>query len=133
MVLNQEEFVKIAVALKDKSGLDSTVSSIFGRCPYFMLVDPDTKEFTIAENPAINESGGAGIKAAQFVIDQGATAVICGDVGPKASSLLLAEGCAIYQQHGKTAKDAVDAYQEGRIDQLFSSSTEGHTGHHQAL
>ncbi len=120
--------MKIAITLKDKSGFDSTISPIFGRCPYFMFLDPTSKDFIIKENPASNESGGAGIKAAQFVINQGTAAVISGDVGPKASSLLLTEGIAIYQHHGKTAGEAIDAYLEGRMDQLFTSSTQAHSG-----
>jgi predicted Fe-Mo cluster-binding NifX family protein len=123
--------VRIAVTLKENSGLDSSISPIFGRCPYFMFYDLDDKSYTITENPALNESGGAGIKAAQYVIDQGAAAAISGDVGPKASSLLLSEGITVYQQNGKTAKDAIDAFVEGRMNQLFTSSTNTLSGEEQ--
>jgi predicted Fe-Mo cluster-binding NifX family protein len=120
--------VNIAITLKEKSGLDSPVSPIFGRCPYYMFIDPDTKEFTIKENPAVKESGGAGIKASQFMVDQKVTAVISGDVGPKAASVLLTEGISVYQHSGRTAVEELDAYLEHRLEKLFSSSTEAHTG-----
>lgn len=120
--------MKIAITLKENAGLDSTLSAIFGRCPYYMFIDPDTKEFTIEENTAVNESGGAGIKAAQFIIDRKVSAVISGDVGPKAASVLLSEGIAIYQQHGKTAKDSLEAYLDKRLKQLFTSSVDAHSG-----
>ena len=74
--------MKIAITLKENAGLDSTVSPIFGRCPYYMFIDPDTKEFTIEENTAMNESGGAGIKAAQFIVDRKAAAVDGDDLQP---------------------------------------------------
>ena len=120
--------MNIAITLKEKSGLDSPVSPIFGRCPYYMFIDPDTKEFIIEENPAGKESGGAGIKAAQFMVDQKVTAVVSGDVGPKAASVLLTEGIAVYQYQGKTASEALDAYLEHRLEQLFTSTTEAHNG-----
>ena len=120
--------MKIAITLKENAGLDSTVSPIFGRCPYYMFIDPYTKEFTIEENTAMNESGGAGIKAAQFIVGRKAAAVISGDVGPKAASVLLSEGIAIYQHHGKTAADTLEAYREKQLEQLFNSSVDAHSG-----
>lgn len=120
--------MKIAITLKENAGIDSMVSPIFGRCPYYMFIDPDTKEFTIEENTAVNESGGAGIKAAQFMVDRKASAVISGDVGPKAASVLLSEGIAIYQHQGKTAADTLEAYLEKRLEQLFNSSVDAHSG-----
>jgi predicted Fe-Mo cluster-binding NifX family protein len=120
--------MKIAITLKENAGLDSAVSPIFGRCPYFMLIDADTKDFTIKENPAVNESGGAGIRAAQYMIDEKVSAIISGDVGPKAGSVLLAEGITIYQHHGSTAADSIQAYLEKRLEQLFTSSVDAHSG-----
>jgi predicted Fe-Mo cluster-binding NifX family protein len=120
--------MKIAITLKENSGMDSPVSPIFGCCPFYMFIDPDTKEFRIEENPALNESGGAGIKAAQFIVDSKASAVISGDVGPKAASVLLSEGIAVFQHHGKTAGEALDAYMKQRLEKLFTSTTEAHNG-----
>ena len=120
--------MNIAITLKENSGLDSPVSPIFGRCPFYMFIDPDTKEFSIEENQAVKESGGAGIKAAQFMVDQKVIAVISGDVGPKAASVLLTEGIFVYQQNGKTAGEALDAYLERRLEKLFTSTTEAHNG-----
>lgn len=120
--------MKVAITLKENTGLDSAVSPIFGRCPYFMLIDDDSKEFTIKENPAVNESGGAGIKAAQIMVDEKVSAVISGDVGPKAGSVLLAEGIAIYQHHGSTAADSLQSYLEKRLEKLFTSSVDAHSG-----
>ena len=76
----------IAITLADNKGLESSISPVFARCPFYMLIDPETKIFTIEENPAKNASGGAGIKAAQWMIDHKVAAIISGNLGPKAQS-----------------------------------------------
>ena len=50
--------MKIAISLNEDKGLDSQVSDIFGRCAFYMLIDPESKEFSVTANPAVNASGG---------------------------------------------------------------------------
>ena len=38
----------------------------FGRAPFFMFYDTDSKDVKILENPAAQAEGGAGVTAAQF-------------------------------------------------------------------
>ena len=42
----------------------------FGRCEFFALYDTETKEWKFSPNPGSREGSGAGIKAAEFVIEQ---------------------------------------------------------------
>jgi len=119
--------MEIAITIKEDIGLDSPTSPIFGRCPYFLFINPKTLEFTIEENSAKNEPGGAGIKAAQKMLERKVTAVISGDVGPKASSVLMAEGIAVYQHQGKTARDSLEGFTSNQLTNLFSSTTQAHT------
>lgn len=102
--------MEIALALKENSGLDSLVSPIFGRCDYFMFIDPQTNTFSIEANPAVNETGGAGIKAAQMMVDRKVQAVLSGDVGPKAAAVLMAEGIKTIKNSGCAARDAIQDY-----------------------
>ena len=67
--------MQIAISLQENNGLVSQVSTIFGRCPYFMFINPDNDEFEIVENTAKAASGGAGIQAAQIIVDKGAEVV----------------------------------------------------------
>jgi len=78
----------IAITLADNKGLESSVSPIFGRCPFYMLINPESKEFKIEENTAQSASGGAGVKASQWMIDKEVAAVISGNLGPKAHDVL---------------------------------------------
>ena len=60
--------MKIAIPVDEKS-LDSNVCVSFGRTPYFLIYDVDTKESVFLDNSAAASTGGAGIKAAQTIVD----------------------------------------------------------------
>ena len=62
--------------------LEAQASPVFGRCPTYVFVDSETMGFEALSNPAMNQGGGAGIQAAQFVVNQGAQAVLSGSLGP---------------------------------------------------
>lgn len=44
----------------------------FGRAPYFLIHNTESGKNDIVDNPAAATEGGAGLKAAQFVVDSGA-------------------------------------------------------------
>ena len=83
--------MKIAVSSQGDS-LDAAASPVFGRCPIYLFVEPETMEFEAVPNPAMNQAGGAGIQAAQFVVNQGVDAVLSGNLGPNAYDVLNAAG-----------------------------------------
>lgn len=120
--------MEIAISIKEDKGLDSIASPIFGRCPYFIFIDPQTKEFQVVENSAQYESGGAGISAAQKMVDRKVKAVISGNFGPKATTVLMTEGIAIYQHQGKTARETLDSYLADQLTNLFGSTVPEHSG-----
>ena len=76
--------------------LDSPVDQRFGRCAYFILVDPETMEFEAISNPYAQAPSGAGIQAAQMVIQTGAGAVITGALGPNASRVFMGSGIRLF-------------------------------------
>ncbi len=69
--------------------LDSLVNEKFGRCQYFIIVDPDTMKFEAVTNPAEKAQGGAGPKAAEVIINKGVNILLTGHVGDKAEKALL--------------------------------------------
>jgi predicted Fe-Mo cluster-binding NifX family protein len=76
--------------------LDSPVDYRFGRCPWLIRFDTDTNQWEAFENPGASQSGGSGVAAAQFVIDQKAKAVISGDFGPHAADAFRAANIAMH-------------------------------------
>lgn len=110
------------------SDLDAPASPIFGRCPTFILADTETMQFEAIANPAVSSGGGAGIRAAQFVIEKGAEAVVSGNVGPNAFGVFQAAGVPVYQFGGGTVQDAVTAYKRGQLASAGGATVSAHTG-----
>lgn len=98
--------------------LDGPVSPIFGRCQYFIFVDPATLEFEALPNPAIGASGGAGVQAAQLVLQRGVQAVIAPNLGPNAFRIVVAAGVPAYQQQGATVREVIAAFNAGQLPRL---------------
>jgi len=85
-------------------------------------------QFEAVPNPAMSASGGAGIQAAQFVIEQGAQAVLTGNVGPNAFNVFQAAGVPIYLLGGGTVREAVEAYESGQIRPVAGANVRAHAG-----
>ena len=74
------------------TGLDAPISPIFGRCSTYIFMDTETMQHEAIANPAVSAGGGAGVQAAQFVVNQGAQTVLTGNLGPNAFGVLQAAG-----------------------------------------
>jgi predicted Fe-Mo cluster-binding NifX family protein len=102
--------------------LDAEPSPVFGRCPVFLLVDAETRQVEALRNPAVAAPGGAGVQAAQLVVDRGAQAVITGRLGPNAARVLQAAGVDTFQVGGRTAGEALDRFVAGELSPLIASA-----------
>jgi len=108
--------------------LDAPTSPVFGRCPSYVFVDTETMEFEAVENPAVAASGGAGIRAAQFVVEHGAQAVVTGNMGPNAFNVFQAADVPIYLLAGGTVREAVEAYRQGQLSALGGANAPAYAG-----
>lgn len=108
--------------------LDAPASPVFGRCPTYVLVDSETMEAEAVENPAMNQGGGAGIQAAQFVVNQGAQAVLTGNLGPNAFDVLEAAGVKGYLVPAGTVRQAVEAFKAGQLQPMGGANVAAHAG-----
>lgn len=101
--------------------IDSQIDPRFGRASYFLVVNPDTLEWQAHANPALTATGGAGIKAAQFISAQDCTVVISGDFGPNAYEALDAAGIPMYLFGScRTVRQAIQKYEDGQLERLES-------------
>jgi predicted Fe-Mo cluster-binding NifX family protein len=103
--------MKIAVTSKGTS-MDSPVDPRFGRSPYIAFVDLQTDQLEALANPFADASGGAGVQAAQFVLDQGARALLTGHCGPRASTVLSDAGVQVVNGASGTVREAVESYRQ---------------------
>lgn len=117
--------MKIAMPVNDKS-MESTVAGTFGRAPYFLVYDTESKTGVFVDNGAIASQGGAGIKAAQAVVDSGAGALLVPQCGENAASVLKAAKLQIYKTGHESIKDNLDAFTQGKLSLL----NDIHAGYH---
>ena len=108
--------------------LDAAASPVFGRCPVYIFVDTETMKFDAVENPALSAPGGAGIQAAQFVVERGAQVVLTGNVGPNAFNVLQAANVPVHLFGEGTVRQAVEAYKEGQLPAAGGASASAHAG-----
>ncbi len=105
----------------------SEVDPRFGRAAQFILADTDSDSYTAHDNAQnVNALQGAGIQAAQQVIELGAEAVITGNVGPKAFAALRAGDVQIFLVSGGSVRDAVAQLTDGELEALDEANVEGH-------
>ncbi len=90
---------------------DSQVAPRFGRCPYFAIVDLDAQQLEALANPFQDAPEGAGTQSAQFVVEQGAAALLTGKCGPKASAVLADAGVEVVSGVAGLVREAVEQYQ----------------------
>jgi predicted Fe-Mo cluster-binding NifX family protein len=110
------------------NGLESPVDPRFGRCRYFLLVDTETMNVETVENPAFIAGGGAGIQAAQLVVNKGAKVVLTGDVGPNAFQALQAGGVKIVTGAQGSVKDVIERFNKGELGYTGAPSVKSHAG-----
>ena len=67
---------------------DSQFDLRFGRAGWFCLLDEETGKTRFLKNDHLDAAHGAGTKASETVIEEGATKAISGDFGPKAKEVL---------------------------------------------
>ena len=119
--------MRIVVSSQDDN-LEAQASLVFGRCPTYLFVDSETMAFECLSNPAMSQGGGAGIQAAQFVVNQGAEAVLTGNLGPNAYDVLLAAEVPGYLVPDGTVRHAVEAFNAGRLQPMAGTSFAAHGG-----
>ena len=115
----------IAIPVNENDAEPSVCVS-FGRAPWFLFHNTETGASHTLANPAANAEGGAGIKAAQFVVDHKANVLITVRGGENAAEVLLAAEIQIYKAQGSMAKENLAAFTEGKLEKLDSF----HVGFH---
>ena len=121
--------MKIAISSTGED-LESEVDARFGRCPYFLIVEIESKkvkDVKAIENVAASQMGGAGITAAETVANEKVDTVITVNMGPRAFSVFRQFGIKIYQGQGKI-KDVVQQFINGKLTQIADSTGTRHVG-----
>lgn len=115
--------MKIAIPVDDTQ---KGVCVSFGRAPYFLICDTEKDTREMLDNPGAEAQGGAGLKAAQFVVDQEADALVTVRCGENAAKVFQAAEMKIYEAQGLDVEANLAACREEKLAEL----THFHAGYH---
>lgn len=105
--------MKIAVATDGDGGLEAIVATDFGRGETFTVVEADGGQIgavRVIENDGRRAAHGAGIAAADLMMDEGVDAVVGGHFGPHAEEIFREEGIDLVYIPKVTVREAVERY-----------------------
>lgn len=117
--------MKIAMPVDDKN-IETSVCQSFGRTPYFLIYDTESKKSAFVDNSAAASHGGAGIKAAQAIVDNKVSALITPRCGENAAAVIKAADIKIYKTIDASVINNINALIEGKLSLL----DEIHPGFH---
>jgi predicted Fe-Mo cluster-binding NifX family protein len=123
--VNKGGFMKIAIPVEDKN-MEAGICPSFGRTPFFLIYDTSSGEAVYMDNSAASNQGGAGIKAAQFVADQKAEALLTPRCGENAAAVLKASNIKIYRTISNSIRENIKAFN----DKALAPLEEIHPGFH---
>jgi predicted Fe-Mo cluster-binding NifX family protein len=92
--IHQSTGNKICITSQGKD-LHADVDPRFGRAKYFLIVEPDSMEFEVIENPNAEAAHGAGIQTAQLISSKNVRIILTGKCGPNAQKVLQSSGIKV--------------------------------------
>lgn len=118
--------MKVAISANGND-LISNVDLRFGRAYGFIIYDLENESYTFTDNEQNLESAqGAGIQAAQHIVNQDAEVLITGHCGPKAFKVLQAAGVKIFTGANGSIQEVLEKFKNNELEQALSPDVEGH-------
>lgn len=107
--------MRIAISSENGS-LDGNMDPRFGRAAGFIIYDEQSGENTYIDNTKnLNATQGAGIQAAQSIVDAHVGAIITGYCGPKAYKVLESAGIKIYVCSKVNVREAIEKFRNNEL------------------
>lgn len=110
----------------NKQDVSGDICQSFGRAPYFMIWHTDSETSEFHQNDGASSHSGAGIRAAQKVLDLKADVVITPRLGKNAADVIVADGIKVYGATSTSILDNIQQLREGKMELL----TAFHPGFH---
>jgi predicted Fe-Mo cluster-binding NifX family protein len=96
--------------------LDCAMDPRFGRCAYLTILDTDSGELDATPNPFLDAAGGAGVQAAQWVLDRDVEVLLTGTCGPKAAAVLRDAGIRVVEGVSGSLREATESFRGASSD-----------------
>jgi predicted Fe-Mo cluster-binding NifX family protein len=121
-----EGVIKMKIAISaDSENLNAPINPIFGRSPGFIIAETEEnkiKNTKFIHNTAVSAGGGAGVSAAQQVINEKVDAVGSGNFGPNAFLVLKQAGIKMYTANNISIQEALEKISLGKILEINNSN-----------
>ena len=98
----------------------SQVDPRFGRCGWFAVCDTADGSYRFVENDAQQAGGGAGIAAAQQLIDADVEIILTGNMGPNAYNVIKRAGIRVCRVGGVSVEKAVQLFKEAKLEEIVT-------------
>lgn len=105
---------------------ESLLDRRFGRCEYFIIYDTETKASSVISNRGAYSGGGAGIAAANQVIEEKAEIIITGNLGPNAYELIEKAGIKAYCCDELPVFKAIELFQQNQLSKICMAGNSHH-------
>lgn len=117
--------MKVAIPVESET-TNPRVCISFGRAPYYLIYNTENDSQEFVSNSAATSQGGAGIRAAQALLDEGIEAVITPRCGENAATVLNGGGVKMYRTVNDNVSENIKLLKEGKLSLL----SEIHPGFH---
>lgn len=118
--------MKIAISAAGKTS-DDLLDMRFGRCEYFQIYNTESGETKIIKNNGQSSSGGAGIAAANQLIDERVDVIITGSLGPNAFEIIERAGIKTYKCSNIVINSVLKKYRNGELEEIKAAGS-AHNG-----
>jgi predicted Fe-Mo cluster-binding NifX family protein len=109
--------------------MDDPMDPRFGRCAWFMFTSLEGGDATPVANGGRDSANGAGIQAAQLLVDRKVDMLITGAIGPNALRVLAAAGTRVFTCNASSCTDALSQLRAGGLQETVRPTAQGHHGH----
>lgn len=97
---------------------DSKIDTRFGRCSDISILSEEGELIKSVANPGAQARRGAGVRAAQKLVDEEVKILITGNIGPNALNLLQQSNIKVFiAPAGLKAIEAFDKYQNNDLEE----------------
>lgn len=117
----KSDFRHLVIPVKSKKGLNSLLSDYFGRAPYFLFVNlknQKIKGFYFLKNPYQSRRVRAGLAVSKLIAKQKSEILITKEIGEISLHALRDNLIDVYQARAKLAREIVNQFVEGKLNQL---------------
>ncbi len=117
---------RIVIPVIENSGLESRLSEHFGRAPYFMVVEIDSKGeiVNIEAIPNTSEHFGGFGRPPDKILQLRPTALITYGMGPRALSIFQQARVAVLRANASTVREVIEAFKRNELEELTEGCRE---------